>query len=126
MSVTVLLKIKSNTMSFTGLRSCRKGKKMECIFENRTGTKVALFRIDEHGKPKLVEKMKDGKKEKADIEEGEVFFAVGKKKKKRRAMINNNTVFTVMADSDGDDKVRAVISNGPGKKYYCHLLSIEL
>ena len=104
------------TISFIGLRSSRKGKLMRCTFENDSGTKVALGRIDEHGKPKLVLKLKKGKKEKVEVDEGEVFFAMGKKKNKRRVMINNNTVFTVMAENDGDDKVKAVISTGPGKK----------
>ena len=75
-----------------------------------------LCKIDEHGKPKKVMKIKKGKKEKLEVDEGEVFFALGKKKKKRRAMINNNTVYTVMAENDGDNKVIAGITNGAGKK----------
>ena len=87
---------------------------MKCIFENHARTKVLLCRIDEHGKPHEVMKIKDGKKEKIEVNEGDVFFASGKKKKKRRVMINNNTVFTVMAEKDGDKAVTATIINGPG------------
>lgn len=76
---------------------------------------MLLCKIDEHGKPQQITTLKDGKKENFDMEEGEVFFAVGKKKKKRRVLINNNTVYTVMAENDGDNKVTAEISRGPGK-----------
>ena len=75
-----------------------------------------LCKIDEHGKLHKVMKLKDGKKEKLDVCEGDVFIASGKKKKKRRAMINNNTVYTVMAEKDGESSVRAMIGNGPGKE----------
>ena len=77
-----------------------------------------LCKIDEHGKPHKVMKMKKGKKEEVHVHEGDVFFASGKKKRKRRVMINNNTVYTVMAEKDGESKVRAEILNGPGKHFH--------
>ena len=77
-----------------------------------------LCKIDEHGKPHKVMKIKKGRKEELHVNEGDVFFASGKKKRKRRVMINNNTVYTVMAEEDGENKVRAEILNGPGNEIY--------
>ncbi|XP_046843581.1 uncharacterized protein LOC124437654 [Xenia sp. Carnegie-2017] len=96
----------------SALRSKGQGKKIYCIFQNLTGKKVELYQIDAHGKVHRLIKLKDGKKERLEVYEGDVFVA-GSTKKKMRLLINNNTVYTAMTEKEGENTVLAHISRGP-------------
>lgn len=86
---------------------------MYCIFQNLTGKKIELYQIDAHSKVHRLIKLKDGKKERLEVYEGDVFVA-GSTKKKMRLLINNNTVYTAMTEKEGENTVLAHISRGPG------------
>lgn len=106
---------------FIALRSKGQGKKMYCIFQNLTGKKIELYQIDAHSKVHRLIKLKDGKKERLEVYEGDVFVA-GSTKKKMRLLINNNTVYTAMTEKEGENTVLAHISRGPGNFWYLYTL----